>query len=346
MSGSIFVKSTGNMKKAELKWDLHNITALEWQEFKPGEYIYSPDFHADGDADIKWFIHLLPNGDEESEGSITVFLNARIHPAMRFPVKAKFTFTAASEKGSKKIWSNTDTKIFGSNEPHLDGHGFCTNIKLGDVLESNYLSLACQVQYADKNPEVKITDLQSQSVPLNNEERLSSLSKDLEQLFLNQSETDVCFIIRGKEIKAHKLILLARSPVFAAMLKSGMKESVENRVEINDIAPDIFEALLRFVYTARVDLTEIDVRDLLAAAHKYLLSQLELECQNYLSERLTTENCVEMLALADLHDCVYLKRSVLHFFRVYRDVIMQSDDWKNLKISNPDLAFHVLENLL
>ena len=166
------------------------------------------------------------------------------------------------------------------------------------------------------------------SAPLSDEEPTSSVIKDLEKLFNNRSGTDVCFIIEEKEIKAHKLILSTRSPVFAAMVESGMKESLENHVEINDIAPDIFEALLRFVYTDRVDLNQVNVQDLLVAADKYMLSLLKLDCQKFLSERLTTENCSEMLALADLHNCVHLKRSALHFIRLHRGVIMQSDGWK------------------
>ena len=137
----------------------------------------------------------------------------------------------------------------------------------------------------------------------------------------------------------------ARSPVFAAMLDSGMKETVENRVEIKDIAPDIFEALLRSIYTDRVDLANIDTKDLLAAANKYLLPLLKCQCQVFLSERIKNENCVELLALADLHNAVHLKKSALNFVRLHRADIMQTEGWKNLKQSRPDLAFDVLENL-
>jgi len=130
------------------------------------------------------------------------------------------------------------------------------------------------------------------------------------------------------------------------MVESGMRESFENRIEIDDIAPDVFEALLRFIYTDRVDLTQLDVQELLVAANKYMLPLLKLECQKFLTERLTAENCVEMLALADLHNCVHLKRSALHFIRIHHGVIMLSDGWKDLKKSRPDLAVDVFENLL
>jgi len=181
---------------------------------------------------------------------------------------------------------------------------------------------------------------------LTSEEKNSSLDRNLEQFFTNRSDTDVCFVIDGREIKAHKQILSARSPVFAAMLKSGMKESVSNRVEIDDIAPDIFEALLQFIYTDRVDLTNIDPKDLLAAANKYLLPLLKFECQKFLTERIKKENCVELLALADLHNAVHLKKSTANFVRLNRAEILQTEEWKNLRQSRPYLALDTIEGLI
>jgi len=60
----------------------------------------------------------------------------------------------------------------------------------------------------------------------------SSWSSGFGTLFTNQSGSDICFIIEGQEVKAHKTILSARSPVFAAMFHSDMMENLLNRVDI------------------------------------------------------------------------------------------------------------------
>ena len=326
----LHVNTKGNIKKAGLKWDFQNATALGWQRMKQEEVVTSPDFHADDDNKITWFIELF----------------LRIGPIHRPTIAAQFSFTLLDKDG-KKIWfKDMESTTFGPPGPNDKGYGWNNLAKLTDVLKINFFSLVCQIEYEDPNPTTKISVLPSTSVPLGNEELTSSLSQNLEKLFNNRTGTDVSFIIDGKEIKAHKWMLSARSPVFAAMVESGMKESVENRVEINDIAPDIFEALLRFIYTDRVDLAQVDVQDLLVEANKYMIPLLKLECQKTLSERLTPGNCAEMLALADLHNCVHLKRSALHFIVRNRDGVMQTDGWKNLKESRSDLAFYVFENLL
>lgn len=126
------------------------------------------------------------------------------------------------------------------------------------------------------------------------------------------------------------------------MLDSGMKEAVENRVEIKDLSIGTFEAILCYIYTDKVDLTKIDVTDLLAAANKYLLPLLKVECQTFLAERLTIENCSEMLVLADLHNAVHLKERTENFFSHHWSEVLCTKGWEELKQSRPELAHSAL----
>jgi len=172
---SVFVETTGDIKKAELKWDFPNVHSLEWNKKKPGETVTSPDFHAAGDDNVKWRIELLPNGDtEDHKGWISAFLHSRIQPASRPTVDAKITFTAVFDRERKKVWSKTMESTFGPNDPCKNGHGWSV-FKLADVLKSNFFSLFCQLEYADPNPTTKISVLTSPQVPLTNEELKSSL---------------------------------------------------------------------------------------------------------------------------------------------------------------------------
>lgn len=101
---------------------------------------------------------------------------------------------------------------------------------------------------------------------------------------------DVTFIVEQTEIRAHKLVLSARSPVFAAEFRWHMDES-SIIIVVHDISASTFRAMLRFIYTDelpikpnnnRMILTSEDkhaarryeamVRDLLVAADRYDLS--------------------------------------------------------------------------
>ena len=60
------------------------------------------------------------------------------------------------------------------------------------------------------------------------------------------------FVVRGKVLSAHRKLLEARSPVFAAMFKHQLKEKKEKQVVIPDIDVKVFQKLLQFVYKDKV----------------------------------------------------------------------------------------------
>ena len=57
-------------------------------------------------------------------------------------------------------------------------------------------------------------------------------------------------------------------------------ENSSNKIEIQDVEPDVFQEVLRFIYTGRVPLTAMEnvAAALLAAADKYFFDQLK-KCQ-------------------------------------------------------------------
>ena len=70
------------------------------------------------------------------------------------------------------------------------------------------------------------------------------------QSVIEESEEfrDITIVISSEEakktIKANKLMLMARSPMFARMLKNDMMERRTNTIEIVNIDPDVFKIVL------------------------------------------------------------------------------------------------------
>uniref|UniRef100_A0A914QQ40 BTB domain-containing protein n=1 Tax=Panagrolaimus davidi TaxID=227884 RepID=A0A914QQ40_9BILA len=63
-----------------------------------------------------------------------------------------------------------------------------------------------------------------------------------------QETKDFVIAAEGKEIDAHKWVLALRSPVFARMFESGMKEVKENKVIITDFSFNIVENAIKLCY--------------------------------------------------------------------------------------------------
>ncbi|GBB87514.1 hypothetical protein RclHR1_00140018 [Rhizophagus clarus] len=91
-----------------------------------------------------------------------------------------------------------------------------------------------------------------------------------------------------KSFKAHTSILCARSLYFRALLSSGHTNKRNSLIEITqtNIQPDVFDAILRFLYTGKISIkNEKDVKNLfkyIIAAEKLWLYQLIQYIENYL----------------------------------------------------------------
>jgi speckle-type POZ protein len=148
---------------------------------------------------------------------------------------------------------------------------------------------------------------------------LDLILRQLEESFEKMLFSDFTFIVRGQKFAAHKNILSMRSPVFAAMFQHPTKEMLSGNVEVEDINPDVFQELLRYLYTGLTRSTALDVTapELLAAADKYLLEDLKTRCETHLIRQMSSQNCLNMLTLTAHHPAEHLKKFAIDYFRRY-----------------------------
>jgi speckle-type POZ protein len=180
----------------------------------------------------------------------------------------------------------------------------------------------------------------------------SELMTQLEGLFDSMQFSDVIFHIGGREFPAHKSILAARSEIFAAMFQHQTKENLTNQISIEDIEPEIFKELLRFIYTGRLRKTTMETMaaGLLIAGDKYLLINLRNECENYLLRQMSPVNCVELVLRCDLlNPAEHLKevlKEAAKYFRRLQSEVMATAKWEKMEEENPRLLLKVQKILL
>jgi len=257
---------------------------------------------------------------------------------------ARFSISVTDEKENKLLYEKKSHPVpFTVYKGDFSLHHGCLLIgNREELLEIPSVVIRVIVEFEKETITTSYLNSASSSLDVSSQR----WSTDFDNLFTCQTSSDISFIVAGQLIKAHKLILSARSPVFAAMFHSDMKEKGMDQIVIEEIAPDIFRALLRFIYSDQVQLTESNAEPLLAAANQYLLPSLKSTCEEFLIEHLTTENCVEMLTLADLHNALPLKRKATELFQFRRTEIWMTEGWKSLKKFRPDVAFDIMEHLL
>uniref|UniRef100_A0A915MFX6 Methyltransferase HEMK2 n=1 Tax=Meloidogyne javanica TaxID=6303 RepID=A0A915MFX6_MELJA len=90
--------------------------------------------------------------------------------------------------------------------------------------------------------------------------------------------SDLTLIVEDQRFPVHRVILAARSIYFHAMLFCGMRETNENEITLVDTPADAFKALLKYIYTGKLQLKSLKldlVLDMLGLVHKYGFSDLE-----------------------------------------------------------------------
>ncbi|KAJ4761125.1 BTB/POZ and MATH domain-containing protein 2 [Rhynchospora pubera] len=145
-----------------------------------------------------------------------------------------------------------------------------------------------------------------------------TINEQFAELLENKEMADITFEVGGEIFTAHKSILSVRSPVFKAEFLRGMAESNIKSIQIKEIKPVIFKALLHFIYTDSVpDMADEDttlvtqVQHLFKAADRYRLEGLKVICEEVLIRNITMDTLISSLALAEEHNCQELKNACL-----------------------------------
>jgi len=106
----------------------------------------------------------------------------------------------------------------------------------------------------------------------------STWSEQLWAAAVNRKMTDVEFLLGDEAFGAHRSILSARSPVFAAMFASGMKEAETGQVRIEDVDHETFLKFLKFLYTGTLETSSMS-RELFTLSDRYRVETLMELCR-------------------------------------------------------------------
>lgn len=109
-----------------------------------------------------------------------------------------------------------------------------------------------------------------------------------------------------------------------------MMESGQTEITINGISAGI-EHVLNFIYTAKLELTLINVQEILAAANYFQLGTVIDACLNFLEGELDTENCIDILIISENYSLSSLRDKILKFICGHIFEISKSSEFLRLQ---------------
>ena len=165
---------------------------------------------------------------------------------------------------------------------------------------------------------------------------MRALSKNLQDVFLDDCESDVVIKVGDEKYSAHKIIIRARSPVFYAMLKNDMREKSKGFIDIPDCDPYIFRDFLLYLYAGKIDnISNENVCELYYMSDKYDVKELKKDCVEFLSNNLTVHIICDVILLATSHcECSLLSQATEFFIENAKDILV-SVKWQQFVKENP-----------
>ncbi len=122
---------------------------------------------------------------------------------------------------------------------------------------------------------------------------------------------DVIFHVQSQMYPAHRNVLAACSPYFDKVLKTNKVAKEHLTVQCQN--QDIFRALLDYMYTGNMVLSQRFVPELLRLSNYFLMEQLKQGCIDYLEGSVNASNCFTIKEEIERAGCQSLVNAVESF---------------------------------
>ncbi|KAL1378895.1 hypothetical protein pipiens_000519, partial [Culex pipiens pipiens] len=320
-------------------WEINNYSV--WSTMVGGAQ-YTPVFPSGHHEPIQWQLKFEPKSSQKPTfASLFVELVVPI-------LKEDEKFHAGCEITLENVDGTTIfAKSFKSDNGWNTGWGWSSLIECEAlhqaVMPEDKLIIRCKIMANT----LIVTETIQQNLKKLPEPLPSSLGQDLKTLIEDNKFGDVAILIDGRQFLAHKCILTARSPVFAAMFEHQLRETIQNCVTISDVEPGVFKELLRYVYTDELTTLDTMAHALYTAADKYAIPTLKSRCQYHILDRLSDETVAETLVLAEMHSDQEMKKRALKFLsETMTTEVTETEGWMNMVQTHPYLVDETVKALL
>lgn len=171
---------------------------------------------------------------------------------------------------------------------------------------------------------------------------LHLIERRLRHFFNDEEFSDVTFVVQGRRVYGHKMILAIVSDCFRAMFTAGFRESSSSEIEITDCTYEAFLAVMDYIYTGAIppEITTqqqavLDIMtpqqrhqhqqrqqselsqivDVLQLADRFMLDHLKQVCEQMLQPAVTNETLECLFQVAQKTNAVQLLAICEHFAR-------------------------------
>ncbi|XP_061184825.1 BTB/POZ domain-containing protein 6-like [Saccostrea echinata] len=152
-------------------------------------------------------------------------------------------------------------------------------------------------------------------------------------MLTNQIACDVSIFIGPEkfEVKAHRFILIARSPVFFDKLRScTASEEFRYKVNVPNVEVDTFQRFIRYLYTDEVDINLESAMSLLPVARRFRVNHLVQLCLRLLNDEVDAHNVSYLLDQAILSHAITMRDRAMEIINKSTRECLKSEAFCNI----------------
>ncbi len=337
-TSSTTLKSCMSLECDDIKYSF-KIKIIYFNECK--QELWSQSFNTG--LNCKWILYVNPSKyGKDGEEYISLFLN--LAASDQNSVLAKFKIGLIDNMDELKYCKHIEDHEF---KPGTDW-GWSQFLKKSLILDQqndlidwtkdNMLTVFCEIILGkvttDSNEESK-------------EVMDCNLLKEFTNMFSDKDFADIKILVNNKEFTAHKIVLTSRSAVFMNLIKSADKEN-QSVLKLKDIDEDIFEEVLKFIYTGKTfDEYNDKIEKLFVAAQEFGIKQLKNITQELIYLNLSHETAINVLLFADANNAIHLKEKAIKYIACNHPYVKRASlgDWVDFIEEQPELVMQVFDAL-
>ena len=175
---------------------------------------------------------------------------------------------------------------------------------------------------------------------------LTALLGNFLTLMEDNDSTDVSLVCYDGEVRAHSIILGARSPVFAKMMKYDITEKKTGKVNIEEFRVITVQAMVTFIYTAKIQdkIVDFELEQLLEIGDKYNIPSLVEACSHKIIVEMIDYELLDLGSLAERCNAPVLMEECAN--RVDENLkLLEGDEWKEVLKTSPEFFCSIVERI-